>query len=130
MKKETVTLQIYCQLQTKYIALLEKQNQIKTHIESPVHVTDVERNAVKDLLEQGKFNQAEHLKKRLTKDAYNFVIAVQKVLTARPNINKTELLEKAGYKKTSKTARDLLDKYEGVHWISKKSSGAFSYRLL
>lgn len=59
-----------------------------------------------------------------------FVQQVEAALQEQCNLNKTELLEAVGKAKDDKTARALLDKFDGVFWQSKKEGIAFCYRLL
>lgn len=59
-----------------------------------------------------------------------FVQQVKSALQERDGLNKTELLDAVGKAKDDKTARGLLDKFDGVFWQSKKEGVAFCYRLL
>jgi archaellum biogenesis ATPase FlaH len=66
---------------------------------------------------------------RMSEGESEFVQSVVAVLTEQPNINKTMLLEAIGREKDDKTARGLLDKFDGKHWVSERSGKAFCYRL-
>ena len=67
---------------------------------------------------------------RLTDAEQVFITKIKVALTETPGLNKTELLETAGYTKDDKTARDRLDQFETIYWQSTKVKNAFTYHLL
>lgn len=58
-----------------------------------------------------------------------FIADVKSAIAKQPGINKTELLEACGFKKDDKTARDKLDQFDEIHWISQKVKGSYTYNL-
>ncbi|WP_051145192.1 hypothetical protein [Thiomicrorhabdus sp. Kp2] len=67
---------------------------------------------------------------RISSEEQSFINEVKNALNKQPGLNKTELLESCGYKKDDKTARDRLDQYETIYWVSKKEKGVISYQLI
>lgn len=45
------------------------------------------------------------------------------------SLNKTQLLNQLGYGKGDKTARDMLDKFNGIFWNSRKKGNVYTYEL-
>jgi archaellum biogenesis ATPase FlaH len=58
----------------------------------------------------------------------SFVSKAKQALVAKA-LNKTQLLSELGYEKDDKTAREVLDKFEGIFWNSKKEKNAWLYYL-
>ena len=66
----------------------------------------------------------------MTTEQTAFVEAATQALQAHTTLTKTQLLEHTGNRKDNKTARSWLDKFEGTHWLSHKTSGVVTYQLL
>ncbi|AUZ85801.1 hypothetical protein [Methylophaga nitratireducenticrescens] len=66
---------------------------------------------------------------QLNREEKDFIEQVEVVLSQHDKINKTKLLEAIGHKKDDKTARDRLDRFDGVHWKSEKAKGIYTYSL-
>lgn len=64
-------------------------------------------------------------KKRLDR----FVAKIKDVLSHHSVLNKTQLLTLAGYQKTNKTARKLLDQGTNTHWFCVKQKNTCYYSL-
>ena len=67
---------------------------------------------------------------KLNDEEKDFIDKVKAVLKEHGNLNKTKLLEACGHKKDDKTARDRLDRFNGIHWKSEKLKGAYTYGLI
>lgn len=59
-----------------------------------------------------------------------FADKTKAVILLNPNINKSELLTALGKKKDDKTARALLDLFDGEYWLGTKKHGVFAYNLV
>jgi len=67
---------------------------------------------------------------RMSPSERGFVSEVTAAIANTPSINKTALLAELGYEKTDKTARDRLDQYEELYWISEKQGKHIVYNLV
>lgn len=67
---------------------------------------------------------------KLNNDEKDFIEQIEMVLNEHGSMNKTQLLEAIGHKKDDKTARDRLERFEGVHWKSGKAKGVYTYSLI
>jgi len=76
-------------------------------------------------------SEADPVLTRMSKAEEEFVDKVKKALKENPDgLNKTEVLTKAGFKKTDKTAVAMLDKYTGIFWQKEElNSRNFRYFL-
>lgn len=75
-------------------------------------------------------NQVDLIQAQATEADLDFVQAIKQALTAHQTLNKTDLLNAAGFEKDDKTARDRLDKYQDVYWHCHKRNNRYSYQLL
>ncbi len=75
--------------------------------------------------------EADPVLTRMSSVEKEFVEKVKKALKENPDgLNKTEVLTKAGFKKTDKTAGAMLDKYTGIFWQKEElNSRNFRYFL-
>jgi hypothetical protein len=69
------------------------------------------------------------LEAKATEDDLEFIGLVKAALLSSPGLNKTAVLEAAGYTKDDKTARARLDKYDTIYWLSKKQHSRITYTL-
>lgn len=67
---------------------------------------------------------------RMNADELDFVVKAKAVISDAPGINKKDLLEQLGFEQDDKTARNKLDQFEGVYWLSGKVKGVYTYQLL
>lgn len=67
---------------------------------------------------------------RMSPSEKAFVDEVKATIASAPSINKTTLLAELGYEKTDKTARDRLNQYEELYWISQKQGKHIVYNLV
>jgi archaellum biogenesis ATPase FlaH len=66
---------------------------------------------------------------KLDDETKAFIENIKTALAQGP-MNKTNLLKAVGSKKDDKTARNRLDKFEGIHWQSSKKGSVVSYTLV
>jgi len=67
---------------------------------------------------------------KLNSEEKDFIEQVESVLAEQGSLNKTQLLEAIGHKKDDKTARDRLDRFDGIHWQSEKTKGVYTYSVI
>ena len=67
---------------------------------------------------------------KLNSEEKDFIEQVESVLAEQGSLNKTQLLEATGHKKDDKTARDRLDRFDGIHWQSEKTKGTYTYSVI
>lgn len=60
----------------------------------------------------------------------SFVSSIKDALMQHGQMNKTDLLNKAGFAKDDKSARARLDKYDGVYWSSRKKHTRIIYQSI
>lgn len=56
-----------------------------------------------------------------------FIAKVISILRKEEGLSKQEILEKAGYYKSHKTARTWLDSYDGIYWRANINGSAYKY---
>lgn len=66
---------------------------------------------------------------RMNADELDFVAKAKAAISDAPGINKKDLLEQLGFEQDDKTARNKLDQFEGVYWLSSKVKGVYTYQL-
>ncbi|MAP22098.1 MAG: hypothetical protein CL582_14300 [Alteromonadaceae bacterium] len=65
-----------------------------------------------------------------TEQDIEFVSLIKNILLQDSQLNKTDLLNKAGFAKDDKSARARLDKYDGIYWQSTKRHTRIIYQLI
>lgn len=66
---------------------------------------------------------------RLNAAELDFVTRAKAIIETKPGINKKELLQELGFEQDDKTARNRLDEFERIHWVSTKIKGVYTYQL-
>ena len=93
-----------------------------------------ERAAIKDCAFDISPNNLDLIEEDLieaqsTEQDLDFVNAIKSALQQQPLMNKTALLNAAGFEKDNKQARARLDKYDGIYWDSIKKVNRTMYQL-
>lgn len=96
----------------RYISLLEMENTFLRTSHAPVALP------------------LAHQQQQLVEQDLAFVGQIRQIINAQPGINKTALLNAVGKNKHDKTARKLLDKYDGIYWLSSRTSTTITYRAI
>jgi len=130
---------------TDYMVLQERNSQLQHELLNlyrdkvstiEVNQADHTHNKIQQVAQQ-YHNKKQRLQK--TKDRVNaeleqieqeFIEKTKAVILLNPNINKSKLLSALGRKKDDKTARNLLDLFDGEYWLGTKRGGVFAYNLV
>ena len=73
--------------------------------------------------------QEDLIEAQATEQDLEFVTAIKTALQQQSPLNKTALLNAAGYEKDNKQARARLDKYDSIYWLSTKKVNRTMYQL-
>ena len=75
-------------------------------------------------------SEVDLIEAQATEQDLEFVNFIKSILLQDNQLNKTDLLNKAGFAKDDKSARARLDKYDGIYWQSTKRHTRIIYQLL
>lgn len=75
-------------------------------------------------------SEVDLIEAQATEQDIEFVSLIKNILLQDSQLNKTDLLNKAGFAKDDKSARARLEKYDGIYWQSTKRHTRIIYQLI